>query len=236
MSVDLAEIQRALAQGRALHAIVFPDTVTDDFPPRWQPIRTAADAIDRKIAALHLWNADFLDLIPEFAHALYTELADVRIGRLGDDWVLVYALEHLESDHRRVVCWIGWDPATFGADVPPFWFCVPRPLRTFLSQVHAGFTAPDRRSFGPLRPRGMRTLAEAARYPDGIPGWTAEPASTRTLAVALTQTGLYACVSCDLEPGLGLPVYAGTMEPAQPFGRLLDEILTARFADLDQEF
>lgn len=235
VAVDLAEIRWALEQGRALHAIEFPDTVTPDFPVRWQSIRAAVDAADRKIAALHLWNADFLDLIPEFAHTLYTELADVRVGRLGTDWVLVYALEHIESDRRSVVCWIGWDPATFGEIVPPYWFCVPKPLRTFLLEVHAGFTAPDRRSFGPQRPRGMRTLADLARYPDGIPGWTDKPASTRTLAVALTQSGLYACVSCDLQPGLGLPVYSGTMEPAQPFGQLLDEILTSRFTELDQE-
>ncbi|WP_067686135.1 hypothetical protein [Nocardia jejuensis] len=235
MAVDRGEIESILGRERSLGSVVFAlGADTPELPPRWGDVLMLPEARERAAAALRLWNPDFLDLIPNFARMLRTELADARVVRLHGELAMVYALEHHEPG-RRVICWIGWDPASFGAGEPEHWTCVPRPMRTFLSQVHAGFTAPDRLSFGPRRPRSMRTLAELARHPDGIPGWDQDPDSTRLLAVASTYAGLYGCVSCDLSAGAGVLADGANLESPRAFGALLDDILMSRLTEAGED-
>ncbi|MGW4247901.1 hypothetical protein [Nocardia sp. NPDC004722] len=237
MAVGLAEIQRRLAREGEVPEIVLPDLGSAepvDIPKRWRAIAEATDPRDRCRAALSLWNSEFWEMVPTFAETFRSELADVRIGRVEEQWVLIYAAEHYD-DERSVVCWIGWDPATFGDSEPPLWDSIPKPLQRFLREVHAGFTAPDWRSFGPVQPSRMLTLAARNGYPEGIPGWKAAIDSTRLLPLAATYSGLLACVSPDLPPGQAVLIYQSDLDPARDVGPVLDEILDTRFAVVDQE-
>lgn len=239
MAVELAEIEQCLArEDEVPETVTFPPPDSPELhraPERWRAIAEAADARARCREALSLWNTDLLELVPTFAATFTSELADVRLGRIADEWVLVYALEHFDADTRYVVCWIGWDPATFGDTTPPLWDSVPPPLQTFLLEVHAGFTAPNWMSFGPVQPHRMLTLAAMNGYPDGIPDWADTPDATRLLPLAATYSGLYCCVSPDLPADEAVLVYRGELDPPQDVGTLLDRILDTRFAVVDQE-
>ncbi|MFE3192606.1 hypothetical protein ACFXHA_26605 [Nocardia sp. NPDC059240] len=237
MAVELAEIRQCLARGDEVPEVVFPDLGSAellDVPVRWRATVEAIDPQERCRAALSLWNSEFLELVPTFAENFRSELAEVRIGRVENQWVLIYAAEHYD-DERYVACWIGWDPTTFGDRRPPLWDAIPEPVQRFLREVHAGFTAPDWRSFGPVQPRRMLTFAARSGYPDGIPGWNAAVDSTRLLPLAATYSGLLACVSPDLPPGQAVLIYQGDLDPSRDVGQVLDKILDTRFAVVNQE-
>ncbi|MGX1810940.1 hypothetical protein ACWIGI_34920 [Nocardia sp. NPDC055321] len=238
MAVSIAEVERGLAlvenESQVVSLVAFGSPDLGAVPERWRDVAAAATPHARCQEALRLWNSDFLAMVPEFAAALHDELADVFVGRLDDEWVLVYALEHIE-DQRYVLCWIGWDPASFGESNPPLWDSVPPPLRSYLREVHAGFTAPDRLSFGPVQPRRMGTLAEMNGCPDGIPDWTDFPDSTRLLPLVATYSRVTGCVSPDLAPGEGVVLYDFELDPPEPVGHMLDHILCVRFTVAYQE-
>ncbi|MEU0539109.1 hypothetical protein ABZ319_04505 [Nocardia sp. NPDC005978] len=239
MAVSIAEVERGLAfvehESQLVTLVEFdsPDLAT--VPERWRDIATAATTQARCREALRLWNAEFLELVPEFAAILREELADVRIGTVDGEWVLIYALEHFDEEQRYVLCWIGWDPATFGASDPPLWDSVPEPLQAFLREVHAGFTAPDWMSFGPVQPRRMGTFAELNDSPDGIPEWMDFPDSTRLLPLVSTYSRVHGCVSPDLPQGEGVVLYNFDLDPPEPVGHMLDHILCVRFTVAYQE-
>lgn len=194
-------------------------------PERWRPIAVSSRPQERREAALALWNQDFLDLVPRFAQELRTHVVDVRAYLADGRPVLVYLVE---SDEGTPVSWVGFDPGTFSGP-PPFWDSFPEPLRVFLHDVHAGFISGGDAGFGPLPPAHMRTLAEIAGQPDGIPGWDEEAgiASTRLVLVASDGGLLRLCLSPDLAPDQVALVYEGDVD-LQDFGVELDDVMVSR--------
>ncbi|MGW4241187.1 hypothetical protein [Nocardia sp. NPDC004722] len=206
-------------------------------PAAWTGIANEREPRERCAAALALWNQDFLDAIPRFAARLTSELSDARVGLRGDgECVVVYVMEHFDEDDRYVVCWIGRDPATFGEHPPVMWECVPSSLRTFLRQVHAGFTSPYELFFGPIAPRLWLPLATVRGFPEGMPDWDQVPDASRLLPISTAYSGIAACVSPDLP--LGQAVVAdqdGELNSPDDFGHVLDKLFEIRFAVAAQE-
>ena len=232
MTVETAEIERVLVSVAHSDAVVL--TPTADLPANWRPIADSDDAQTRRSTAMSLWHKDFLDLVPNFADALNTELTDVRVGQVRGESVLVYAFEHFEGGDRSVVCWLGWDTATFGDHDPPFFDSVPEPVRRFYRDVHAGFVAPDWNSNGPRQPRYLQPYADYLGCPDGVPNWPeGQVDSTRLLLLATTGGDVHLCVSPDLPPGQAVTVYSGVPDPPGDFATLLDDAMTAQFDDPD---
>ncbi|GAB3814700.1 hypothetical protein [Micromonospora zhanjiangensis] len=205
--------------------LVRPDSADlDRLPEPWLPIAHGTDPAARLATALALWNPGLLGLLPRFAEALRTRFVDVRTGIIDDCPVLLYAAP---GDNGRLACWVGYDPGSFG-DPPPFWDSFPEPLREFLRTVHAGFVSGSRLSYGPVRPRHMDTLADLSDWPDGIPDWEADIASTRLLQLCTDGGGILSyCLSPDLDPGQVALVYEGDVDP-QDLGPELDQLLMSR--------
>ncbi len=195
-------------------------------PEQWVPIATGSDAAARRRTALGLWNPGFLDLVPEFAAALNTRFLDVRVAIVDGDPALVYVTR---DGTGAAVSWLGLDPRTFG-EPPTFWEIFPDPLRIFLREVHAGFVSGPEAAFGPLPPAYMRTLADDAGFPEGIPGWeqNAEIPSTRLVRIATNGWLLDYCLSPDLPPDTVALVYEGDVDP-QELGPELDELMMKQF-------
>jgi len=219
---DTAAIAASLA-GWSLAFVPPGSAEASRVPDQWQPIVSSVDAAERARTALALWNLEFLDLIPRFAAALATRLADVRVCLVGNSPALVYTMTSMKGD---LVSWVGYDPRTFAE--PPFWDSFPPALRTFLTEVHAGFVSADGASFGPDRPRDMETIAERADFPDGVPGWDedADIASTRLVIISSDGGILFYCLSPDLGPSRVALVYEGDIDP-QDFGVQFDELMMA---------
>jgi hypothetical protein len=196
-------------------------------PPAWRPIAEAAQDADRREAALTLWNPDFLAAVPAFGRGLTDNLIDVRVCRLRGDWALAYIAAARTGEQ---ITWIGWDPASFGASRPVFWETLPEPLRTFLVDVHAGFTAPDGESYGLTRPAGMLTYAAWAGFDGPIPGWNDDGRipSTELMFVTRDSGLLHYCVSPELPQGSVALVYEGDIDVKADIGRELDQLMTER--------
>nr|WP_156059028.1 hypothetical protein [Nocardia rhamnosiphila] len=221
-TVDFARVVAEFGAGSAL--LVEPGTsAAAHVPAHWAPIAGARDSRARSAAAVALWNLDMFELVPRFGAVLAECLDDVRVCLLRGDWVLLYALRKPFQPHEFR---IGWDPETFGADVPRHWDALPEPLRVFLGMVHAGFTDLDGVSFGPTRPRDMQTydelgLAESVRNRDTderIPGDRA-----MLIAKGLGDTNYFA--SPDLPVDTVGWEYGGDMERPMDFGRTLDDLM-----------
>jgi hypothetical protein len=197
-------------------------------PSAWRPIAEAARATDRCEAALSLWNPDFLAALPGFARALNDGLIDVRLCRLRGDWTLAYIAATRAGEQ---ITWIGWDPASFGTSRPAFWDTLPGPLRTFLVDVHAGFTAPDGESYGLTRPSGMLTYAAWGGFDGPIPGWDDDGGISSTELMFVTRDSglLHYCVSPQLPPGSVALVYEGDIDVKPDIARELDELMAERF-------
>ena len=230
--MELTDIRRALDEYEADDPLTLAPSSSvpiEPVPERWRPILDSDDAETRRLVALSLWNREFLDLVPQFAQALSTKLADVRVGHLHGEAVLVYAFAHPDRNERVVTCWIGWDPATFGDAEPPFYECVPEPLRVFYEQVHAGFTVPDRESSGPNSPEYLRTLADRLGITeDDSDLWAGQIPWTRLLVITLADTTYY-CVSPDLPAGQAVEVADSEPDDPEDFGPLLDRVMMASF-------
>lgn len=232
MSVELAEIVRILDREEYAEPLTLepPGSVpAEPVPEQWRSILESDDAGTRRLIALSLWNRELLDLVPQFAQELRTNLVDVRVGHHHGEAVLVYAFEHIDYGERVVTCWIGWDPATFGDAEPPFNAWVPEPLQVFYRQVHAGFTASNW-EFGPIRPKYLRTLAGVLHATeDDADLWEGQDIPwTRLLVVAITGT-VYYCVSPDLPPGQAVQVADGQPDDPEDFGPLLDKAMMYYF-------
>jgi hypothetical protein len=232
MTVELAEIQTVLDRFSHTEPVVIGPG--PHVPERWHPIADADDAHTRCQIAVSLWNADFLDFVPEFASALRSELADVRIGHIGTDAVLIYAFEHFDAGgpERYVLCWIGWDPALFTASATPLFGSIPQPLQTFYREVHAGFLDPELMYYGPEQPRYLRNFLDFVGLTEDDIDWAEEdPDPARTLVLGATGGNVLLCVSPDLPDGQGVTVYDGVADEPEDFSGLLDHTLTAYFAD-----
>ncbi|WP_460695400.1 hypothetical protein [Nocardia thraciensis] len=226
-TVDFARVVAEFGPGSAL--LVEPgSTAAAHVPARWAGVAGGPDARARRAAAVALWNLDmFVDVARRFGEVLNECLDDVRVCLLRGDWVLLYALRKPYQPHEFR---IGWDPETFGADRPPHWDALPAALRVFLDTVHAGFTDLDGISFGPTRPRDMRTyrelkLAEPVRNwetDEGIPGDRA-----MLIAKGLGHTCYFA--SPDLPEGTVGWEYGGDMERPLDFAQTFDDLLSYGF-------
>jgi hypothetical protein len=192
-------------------------------PEQWLPIALSTDPETRRRTALALWNQSLLDLLPRFAEALHTRFVDVQVAITDDSAVLVYVAK---ANNGEYVGWVGYEPRSFG-ELPPFWDSFPEPLRVFLRDVHAGFVSGSRLAFGPVRPRHMETLADVSDWPEGIPDWEADIASTRLLQITTDGGILSYCLSPDLAPGQIALVYEGDVDP-QDFGSELDDLMMSR--------
>jgi hypothetical protein len=224
---DLDEVVADLGDG----PIEFPAPGTTrlaQLPLAWRPIAEAAHAADRREAALSLWNPDLLATLPEFGRALTDDLVDVRVCRLRGDWTLVYIAVARTGEQ---ITWIGWDPATFGVSRPVFWETLPEPLRTFLVDVHAGFTAPDGESYGVIRPSQMLTYAAWGGFDGPIPGWDDDARISSTALMFVTRDSglLHYCVSPELPPGGVALVYEGDIDVKPDIAHELDQLMAGRF-------
>ncbi|MFG1779201.1 hypothetical protein ACGFIG_22600 [Micromonospora sp. NPDC049048] len=193
-------------------------------PGRWRPIAAAAHPETRLAMALDLWNPALLDALPRFAAGLRERFVDARPCLADGEPALLYLALHPDG---HLLSWTGLDPAGFVE--PQFWGHFPEPLRTFLREVHAGFTSGGYTAFGPVHPRHMQTVAEQAGEPDGLADWDEEQeiASTRLLLVASNGGMVNYCVSPDLEPGELAIVFEGDIDPT-PYGEALDRLLVRR--------
>ncbi|GHF07159.1 hypothetical protein GCM10017786_45960 [Amycolatopsis deserti] len=224
---DLDEIAAQLDDEHPVQLVEPGTPEADRVPPGWRAIAASDDPAARRAAALALWNPDFLELVPRFARALRENLADVRLAVLRGDPVLLYLVRPARPPYT---VWVGWHPDTFGA-TPPNWAALPAPLRRFLREVHAGFTATDWQSFGPVQPASMMSFAEWAGFDGPIPGWDGSDgriASDRLFFVAKDGGLLHHCTSPDLEAGKVALVYEGDVEIAD-FAPALDELMAGRF-------
>ncbi|WP_327148680.1 hypothetical protein [Nocardia sp. NBC_01329] len=223
---DFARVVAEYGSGSAL--LVEPgSSAAAHVPTQWAEIAGAGDARVRSAAAVALWNLDLFELVPRFGAVLAECLDDVRVCLLRGDWVLLYALRKPFQPHEFR---IGWDPATFGADVPPCWDALPESLRVFLSMVHAGFTDLDGLSFGPTRPRDMRTYAELAMV-ESVRNWDSDERipGDRAMLIAkgLGETNYF--VSADLPDGTVGWEFGGDMERPMDFGRTFDDLMGCGF-------
>jgi hypothetical protein len=219
MDLDLTKVAATLEGWSCNFIGTDPDAVAR-LPRHWRAIALATDPGTRRRTTLALWNREFLAVVPQFAQTLHTRLLDVLPCLVDDKPTLIY----VTTDY---ITWIGWDPR--GTEKPPpFWDSIPAPLKTFLREVHAGFTAPDGESYGPMQPAYMQTLADLAGCAEGIPDWDEEIPSTRLLRIAKDSGNLEYCVSPDLHLGKVALVYEGDIDP-QDFGPEFDDLMTRRY-------
>ncbi|WP_280491840.1 hypothetical protein [Nocardia asiatica] len=228
--MDAVEFARVVAEfGPGCALLVEPgSSAAAHVPPRWAAIAGGRDCRARRAAAVALWNLDlFADVLPRFGAVLEECLDDVRVCLLRGDWVLLYALRKPFQPHEFR---IGWDPETFGADRPPYWDALPEALRVFLTTVHAGYTDLDGISYGPTRPRDMRTY-HALHLEDSVRNWEAGediPGDrAMLLAKGLGETRYF--VSPDL-PGGAIGWEAdGHLDRPLDFAQTFDELMSYGF-------
>jgi hypothetical protein len=229
--IDLAKVVAKLEDpGRTVSIIGTDHADLSSIPEQWRAIAGSDDAEERRLRALALWNGDFLDLIPDYANVLRTKLVDVRVCDLsGQGPILVYLFDESDPVHSMM---IGWDPASFGDNEPALWESIPAPARTFLRQVHAGYTlGGDWEACGLRRPRDLTTIAEAWQAPDGVPGWfdnwwpDSDPVDSRRMLYVTHSTPDYLlCTSPDVPSGKALTYYDGEINLVD-FGAELDKIM-----------
>lgn len=226
--VDLAIVCRMLEHDgfRTVSVVDATSPHRGTVAPQWLPIAHSDDAEERRLRALALWDRDFLDLIPDYAEFMRTRISDVRVCSLSDQGnVLLYLFDTpdpLDSAH------IGWDRASFGDTEPVFWDSLPALARSFLREVHPGYTCANNwESGGLFCPRDMITMAEHWEEPDGIDGWydnywiDCEPIdSRRMLHVGQTHVNYMLSVSPDAPPGKGVVYYRGEVNLADFFSEL----------------
>ncbi|MDE1671904.1 hypothetical protein [Nocardia gipuzkoensis] len=226
-TVDFARVVTEFGPSSAL--LVEPgSSAAAHVPPRWAGIAGGGDPRARRAAAVALWNFDMLvDLLPRFGAVLEECLDDVRVCLLRGDWVLLYALRKPFQPHEFR---IGWDPETFGADQPPYWDALPESLRVFLATVHAGFTDLDGISFGPTRPRDMRTY-HALNLDEPVRNWEAaeDIPGDRAMLIAKGLGDTRYFVSPDLPDGTIGWEADGHLDRPLDFAQTFDELMSYGF-------
>lgn len=187
-------------------------------------IGMCGEPAERVRLALSRWNDDFLAMVPGFADALRTRLRDVRVSFWRDDGVaLLYFMEDADGD---IVIWVGWDPRFNTAPPPPFWETLPASVRTFLTDVHPGFTMLDGESYGLAQPSYMSTFAAWTGFPDGIPDWDTPDRIASTNMLWLTTNGgdTAWCTSPELEVGQVAVNFEGDFSVSE-LGPELDQLM-----------
>ncbi|TDZ90394.1 hypothetical protein CCUG62472_03645 [Mycobacteroides salmoniphilum] len=204
-------------------------------PTAWEAIVRSDDAQARCRFAFELWGEDFLELVPNFRTQLAHSLVDVRVCTTSARSILVYVFE---PDPDRHVLWIGWDPATFGDNLPRFWDSIPAPVRRFLRETHAGFVSVDWETFGLMEPSEMITSAQKVDFSDEqaaawddtvhvvdyVSGAYKPMSCTRLLVIATRGWVLDYCISPDAPPGTLCFVDSSEIV-VRDFGSTLDELL-----------
>ncbi|MGY2009536.1 hypothetical protein ACW9HC_21360 [Nocardia gipuzkoensis] len=228
--MDTADFARVVAEfGPSSALLVEPGSpAAAHVPPPWAGIAGGGDPRARRAAAVALWNLDMLvELLPRFAAVLEECLDDVRVCLLRGDWVLLYALRKPFQPHEFR---IGWDPETFGADQPPYWDALPESLRVFLATVHAGFTDLDGISFGPTRPRDMRTY-HALNLNEPVRNWEAaeDIPGDRAMLIAKGLGDTRYFVSPDLPGGTIGWEAGGHLDRPLDFAQTFDELMSYGF-------
>lgn len=227
--MDTGDFARVVAEfGPASALLVQPgSSAAAPVPAQWARIAEGGDPVARRTATLALWNPDMRELVPRFAAVLDECLDDVRVCLLRGDWVLLYAIRRPYQPHEFR---IGWAPESFGAGLPPHWDSLPDGLRVFLRTVHAGFTELDGLSFGPARPRDMRTY-HALELERSVRNWDAPediPADRATL-IAKGLGGTRYFVSPNLPAGTIGWEAGGDMDQPRDFGPTFDELMSHGF-------
>lgn len=205
---------------------VFESPVPDMAGP-FGAIALSGDAAERVQLALARWNDDFLAMVPGFADALRTRLRDVRVSFWREDGVAL--LYYFEGADGAPLIWVGWDPRFNTGPTPPYWETLPAPVRTFLTDVHPGFTMLDGESYGLAQPSYMSTFAAWAGFPDfpdGIPDWNTEDRIASTQMLWLTTNGgdTAWCTSPELEVGQVAVNFEGDFSVSE-LGPELDQLM-----------
>jgi hypothetical protein len=232
VQIDLAAIAATLEN--RYHTVTFVDSDSPkapEIPAQWRGIAESDDAEQRRLSAMTLWNRDFLALVPGYAEALRTKLADVRPCVFSDEGP---ALVYIFDAGASTAVWIGRDPAGFG-DTPVYWESLPVPARTFLREVHAGYSLSGRGACGLARPRNMTTLAEKWSETGVIPDWLGETwfpdceriDPHRVMYVTHTSETFELATSPDLPPGKALIYHDGEANMVS-FGEELDAMMQIR--------
>ncbi|OBB19725.1 hypothetical protein A5761_00860 [Mycolicibacterium setense] len=230
--IDQATLANAVAGwGNATVEILAPSPqIRALIPEGWWLVAESPDPEERKRAALSLWNAEFLDLVPRFGEALRSALLDVRVAQ--HSWQGTPSLDYvLRSWDGEFKVWMGEDARTFGASEPPMFDSLPVPARTFLRQVHAGFTTLNGRSCGLMPPADMQTLADSWGHPeesDIAECWDAStypfPGTQRLLLITEYGGHPYLFTSPDLPAGTAATYFEPDFEVTS-FGEALDDFL-----------
>jgi hypothetical protein len=191
------------------------------WPAEWDEVLDARTATARVEAAMSRWNQGFLDLLPEFEQVMQDRLVDVlpAIASSGTP-VLAYVLRARSGFVVR----LGHPPGE-PTRTPPYWQeSVHEEVRRFLVDVHSGFTSYDD-DWGLYSPAWMDTIADYGDWPDGVPDWDFEIASTRLLIIGVGPgPGALYCTSPDLGPAEMCVYFEGDLQRS-PTPRLLGELL-----------
>lgn len=230
--IDQAALAAAVAEwGNATVEILAPSPQTRAvIPEAWWSIAESVDPEERKDVALALWNSEFLALVPRFSEALRSALLDVRVAQ--HSWQSAPTLDYvLRAWDGEPKVWMGEDPRTFGPSEPPMFDSLPDPARTFLRQVHAGFTTLNGKSCGLMPPADMQTLADSWGQPDEsdiAECWDTStyqfPGTQRLLLITEYVGHPYLFTSPELPPGTAVTYFEPDFE-VTPFGAALDEFL-----------
>jgi len=230
--IDQAALAEAVAGwGNATVEILAPSPQTrSSIPEGWWPVAESPDPEERKRVALSLWNAEFLDLVPQYGEALLSALLDVRVAQ--HSWQVTPTLDYVvRAWDGEPKVWMGEDPRTFGSSEPPMFDSLPDPAQTFLRRVHAGFTTLDGKSCGLMPPTDMRTLADSWGQPDEVDVsecWDSStfpfPGTQRLLLITEYGGHPYLFTSPDLPAGTAVTYFEPDFE-VTPFGDALDDFL-----------
>ena len=228
---QIDDILAEVSGGEATWTLIQPQSPQwTQVPPQWRPIASAPIADERCHLALSLWGPDFMELLPGFARMFREQLSDVRVFQreLGDahENVLIYVAGRARDEFPAL--WLGWDPAILEEPMPEFFDCFPNPVRTFLREVHAGFTAQDWESYGILRPDSWESFEGYDWFPDeSFEEIGAHPSQVMWFTKDSGQ--LYYCVNSRLPAGQVTLAYEGNFDPPSNFAIELDELLIRRW-------
>ena len=184
----------------------------------WQQGRTGYPIVDAGMR--ELWTTGWMH------NRVRMVVASFLVKDLHLDWRrgAAWFLRHLVDGD--IVIWVGWDPRFNTAPPPPFWETLPASVRTFLTDVHPGFTMLDGESYGLAQPSYMSTFAAWTGFPDGIPDWDTPDRIASTNMLWLTTNGgdTAWCTSPELEVGQVAVNFEGDFSVSE-LGPELDQLM-----------